>query len=430
MATNIERLYEEYKNAIGISTDTRKINTGDLFFALKGENFDANEFTSAAIEKGASCVIIDNPKYEVTGKTLLVNDVLSALQDLARHHRKMLKIPVIGLTGSNGKTTTKELIKVVLQKKYQTFATFGNLNNHIGVPVSLLSVGNDTEVAVIEMGANHVGEIAFLCEIAMPTHGLITNIGKAHIGEFGGFENIIRAKSELYHYLIKSGGKIFVNSRQEILKNMSKRMTAPIFYPEKGDYYHCHLQEASPWVVLQTEDEEVVKTQIPGQYNFDNIASALCIGKFFGVPAGNANQAVAEYLPSNNRSQIVNRNNSVLILDAYNANPSSMEAALLNLKDMKSRKKAVILGDMMELGEDTEKEHRNIGGLLNKMGFDEVFLCGKYMRFAAEECSGSKYAVDREALVKVLQSMKFDDHTILIKGSRSMALEKVVEHIN
>lgn len=429
MTNSIENLYEEYKKSTGVCTDTRKIGKGNIFFALKGDNFDANEFALQALEDGARLAVIDNPDFAVEGKTWLVDDVLITLQELARHHRRNLKVPIIGLTGSNGKTTTKELIGTVLQKKYNTFATQGNLNNHIGVPLSILSIDDSVEIAVIEMGANHVGEIAFLCGISMPTHGFITNIGKAHIGEFGGFDNIIRGKSELYHYLIKTGGKIFVNTRQEILHNMAKRMQEPLFYPEKGSFCASELVETSPYIVYKSESGALVNTQITGKYNFDNIATALCVGKFFGVPEQEANEAVAGYLPANNRSQVLTKTHCTIILDAYNANPSSMEAAIVNLMEMRGEKKAVILGDMMELGEDTEKEHRNLGYLLNNSSIDDVFLCGKHTAYTAEECSRAEHFVTRDELIERIKNWQPEGHVILIKGSRSMALEKVVDFL-
>lgn len=425
----IEKLYQLYQSSSGVSTDTRRIAKDNLFFALKGENFDANKFTQQAIEKGASTVVIDNPEYEVKGKTFLVEDSLKALQDLARFHREHLAIPVIGLTGSNGKTTTKELVNAVLSQKYKTFATQGNLNNHIGVPLSILSITNDIEIAVIEMGANHLGEIAFLSSISKPSHGFITNIGRAHIGEFGGFDNIVRGKSELYHYLIKSEGTIFVNSNQEILMNMSKRIKEPFLYPNDGDFYHCDFLQADPYVTFRAENGEIVQSNIIGRYNFDNIATALCIGKYFNVEDSKANKAVAQYIPSNNRSQILEKGNVKIIMDAYNANPNSMEVALKSLYETAAKQKAVILGDMMELGPETETEHRSIGKQLKEYAFDQVMLIGKYMKFAFEEYPQAQYFVEKSELEKHVKSHNFDDFQILIKGSRSMGLETIADNI-
>src|SRR5688572_182955 len=281
----IDKLYRLYLESRKVSTDTRKIIPGSIFFALKGDKFNANEFTAQALDKGASFAVIDEEKHAAGEKCIVVSNVLDTLQQLAAYHRKKLTIPVIGLTGSNGKTTSKELLNAVLAKKYKTYATQGNLNNHIGVPLTLLAIDESFEMAVIEMGANHLGEIALLCSIADPTHGFITNIGKAHIGTFGGFENIIRAKSELYQHLITKGGVAFINSRSEILANMAKRFKDPVLYPLKGGYYHCELVDADPFVRVKAEKGELIQTNIIGAYNFENIAAALCIGKYFKVDA-------------------------------------------------------------------------------------------------------------------------------------------------
>ncbi|MCK5366991.1 MAG: UDP-N-acetylmuramoyl-tripeptide--D-alanyl-D-alanine ligase, partial [Cyclobacteriaceae bacterium] len=353
----IEKIYKIFLNSAGICTDTRSISEGDLFVALQGPNFNANKFADQAIEKGAIRVIIDDKNYAIPGKTIYVEDGLLALQELAKRHRKSLKIPIIGITGSNGKTTTKELVHAVLSSSFHTFATKGNLNNHIGVPLSVLSITKDHEIAIIEMGANHLGEIALLSSISRPTHGLITNIGKAHTGLFGGFEGVIRAKSELYDFLIKNKGIVFINQNQEILVNMSKRIKNTVFYPNEESYYHCSFAGADPFVELKTGHGNTIKTNLPGKYNFDNIATALCIGKYFNVAEEKANNAVAAYTPKNNRSQIIQKGNNTIILDAYNANPSSMEKALENLTQMKSNSKVAIVGDMFELGDDTIKEH-------------------------------------------------------------------------
>jgi UDP-N-acetylmuramoyl-tripeptide--D-alanyl-D-alanine ligase len=268
---------------------------------------------------------------------------------LSRYHRDHLTIPVIGLTGSNGKTTSKELLHAVLSKKFKTFATKGNLNNHIGVPLTLLSIDKGTEVAVVEMGANHVGEIAFLCTLANPSHGFITNIGRAHIGLFGGYENIIRAKSELYQHLISNGGTVFINSQNEVLANMAKRFKEPVFYPGKSDFYHGELLGADPFLRIKAENGTEIQTNLIGGYNFENAMAALCISKYFGVDAENANQAIAQYEPGNMRSQMIQKGTNRIILDAYNANPSSMRAAVENVAAMKADKKVLILGDMYEL---------------------------------------------------------------------------------
>lgn len=425
----IEKLYERFKESAKVSTDTRQIAPGSIFFALRGDKFNANEFASAALEKGASYAVIDDPKYEINDRCILVENTLETLQALARHHRSLLMIPVIGLTGSNGKTTSKELVNAVLGKKFKTYATKGNLNNHIGVPLTILSIDATYEMAVVEMGANHLGEIALLSSIANPTHGFITNIGKAHIGTFGGFENIIRGKSELYQHLITRNGTVFINSQNPILANMAKRFKNPYFYPAPGDYYHAELVDADPFIRFKTEDGDLVQTQLMGAYNFENIAVALCIGKFFGVDTKAANRAIAEYVPGNMRSQIVKKGSNTIILDAYNANPSSMEAAILNLAAMQASKKVVILGDMFELEEEAEKEHQRIGELLKENKFDRAYLCGQLMKSAKATFPDALYVENKELLIAALKANPTVDSTILVKASRGIGLETIVEYL-
>jgi len=424
---DIQNLYQKYRESGRVSTDTRQIAPGSVFFALKGDKFNANEFAGEALAKGASYVVIDEAQYAANDRCIVVDNVLETLQQLARHHRDQLKIPFIGLTGSNGKTTTKELLQAVLSKKFKTLATKGNLNNHIGVPLTLLSIDDTIEIAVIEMGANHLGEIALLCSIANPTHGFITNIGKAHIGTFGGFENIIRAKSELYQHLIQSNGQVFINSQNHILTNMAKRFASPIFYPAGKDYYHCELVSADPYVKIKTEAGKEITTQLIGGYNFENVASALCIGKYFGVPAQEANQAVADYVPGNMRSQVIKKGTNTIILDAYNANPSSMAAAIENLAAMKAEKKIAIVGDMFELEEEAAAEHRAIGELLTSKNFYAVYLCGKLMKSAAREIPTARYFEKKEDLLNALKQNPPSNATILVKASRGIGLETTVE---
>jgi len=336
---------------------------------------------------------------------------------------------MIGITGSNGKTTTKELVHTALNSTFKTYATKGNLNNHIGVPISILSITNEHEMAIIEMGANHLGEIAFLSSIAKPTHGLITNIGKAHTGLFGGFEGVIRAKSELYDFLIKNNGPVFINQSQEILMNMSKRIKEPVFYPNPDGYYSCEFLSADPFVELKTENGNLVKTNLIGAYNFDNIATALCVAKFFDVPDKKANEAIANYIPSNNRSQIIQKHGNSIILDAYNANPSSMEKALENLSNMNSSNKVAIVGDMFELGDDTKSEHAQIGSKLKELNIQKAIFCGESMKFAYEANGHGNYMKTKDGLIEYLKKNKFNDATILIKASRGMALEDVVAYL-
>lgn len=426
---DIQDLYAKYKETRRISTDTRNILPGSIFFALKGDRFNANEFAQEAIQKGARYAVIDEEMYAVDENSILVSNVLETLQQLARFHRDQLKIPVIALTGSNGKTTSKELLNVVLSTKFRTHATKGNLNNHIGVPLTLLAIDDAVEVAVVEMGANHLGEIALLCDIANPTHGYITNIGKAHIGTFGGFENIIRAKSELYQHLIKNKGTVFINSQNHILANMAKGFDSPIFYPSAGDFYHAELLGADPYVRYRSEGGEEVQTNLIGAYNFENIASALCIGKYFGIEERKANEAIANYVPSNMRSQMIRKGSNTIILDAYNANPSSMQAAVENLALMKAGKKILILGDMFELEEESEQEHQRLGALIKERNFTEVYLCGMHMKAAFEVIPFAHYVQTKQELINELKKHPIDSATILVKASRGIGLEAIVEYL-
>jgi UDP-N-acetylmuramoyl-tripeptide--D-alanyl-D-alanine ligase len=317
----------------------------------------------------------------------------------------------------------------VLSKKFRSYATKGNLNNHIGVPLTLLAIDSSYEIVVVEMGANHLGEIALLSSIANPTHGFITNIGKAHIGTFGGFENIIRGKSELYQHLITHEGTVFINSQNPILANMAKRFKNPYFYPAAGDYYHAELIDADPFIRFRAENGDVVQTQLMGSYNFENIAAALCIGKFFAVDAKDGNRAIAEYVPGNMRSQIVKKNSNTIILDAYNANPSSMEAAILNLAAMQAPKKVVILGDMFELEEEAEREHNRIGELLKEKNFDRAYLCGHLMKSAKASFPEARYFENKELLIAELKANPIADSTILVKASRGIGLETIIEYL-
>lgn len=429
MSTGIENLYARYSATGMVSTDTRKITPGSVFFALKGDKFNANEFAAEALEKGASCAVIDEDKFWKDDRYVLVDDVLQTLQQLARYHRNQLEIPIVALTGSNGKTTTKELTHAVLNRKFKTLATKGNLNNHIGVPLTILSIDSSIEIAVVEMGANHTGEIELLCRIANPTHGFITNIGKAHIGTFGGYENIVRAKSELYQHLTSHGGIVFVNTQNPVLSELANAFKDRVTYPAPGDYYHAKLISADPNVKIKADNGEIVQTQLVGGYNFENIACALCVGKYFGVDANLANQAISEYEPGNMRSQVVIKGSNRIILDAYNANPSSMQAAIENLSEMKTDNKVLILGDMFELEGEAPKEHQAIGALIRKKNFKNVYLCGYLFKSALHEIPYAKYFERKDDLVTELRTYPLKDATILVKASRGIGLESIVEFL-
>ncbi|HEY9487047.1 MAG TPA: UDP-N-acetylmuramoyl-tripeptide--D-alanyl-D-alanine ligase [Chryseosolibacter sp.] len=429
MSSQIENLYTWYSASGLVSTDTRRITPGSVFFALKGDKFDANEFAAEALAKGASCAVIDEAKYRKNDQYVVVENVLETLQQLARYHRGQLKIPVLALTGSNGKTTTKELTHAVLSRKYKTLSTSGNLNNHIGVPLTLLAIDNSVEIAVVEMGANHPGEIASLCEIANPTHGFITNIGKAHIGTFGGYENIVRAKSELYQHLLSNNGVAFVNSMNPVLTELAKSFTSPVYYPAKGDFYQSRLINADPFVRIRADNGQEVQTQLIGEYNFENISCALCVGKFFGVDPDRANEAVAGYTPANMRSQVVQKGGNTIILDAYNANPSSMQAAIESMAAMKTGNKVLILGDMFELEDEADREHQAVGKLIAENGFRNVYLCGSLFKSALREIPFAKYFVKKEDLIKELKQFPVTDATILVKASRGIGLETIVDYL-
>jgi UDP-N-acetylmuramoyl-tripeptide--D-alanyl-D-alanine ligase len=424
-----EALYKKFLACGSVSTDTRRIAEGSLFFALKGERFNGNEFARQALDKGAAYAVIDEPEHQHNERCLLVDDALAALQELAHHHRRALNIPVIGINGTNGKTTTKELLHAVMSRKYRTLATWGNLNNHIGVPLTLLQLTPETEIAIIELGANHVGEIAALCRIAHPTHGLTTNIGKAHLEGFGGLEGAIRGESEQYDYLRKTGGTVFINSQDPLLHNMGKRFAQPHYYPASGDYLHCTLLSADPFVVYRAEGRNPVETQLVGAYNFENIAAALCVGKYFAVPPEAADEAIRSYQPANQRSQVVRQGTNTIILDAYNANPDSMQAAIRNLEAMRAEQKAVILGNMYELGEDAAVEHRAVGELLASGTTVRVLLCGKLMQAAHAACPRSNYFPSKADLEAHLRQHPIENSTVLIKGSRGMAMETLVEFL-
>lgn len=422
-------LYKKYLSTSGVCTDTRQIKEDCIFFALKGPNFDANVLAEEALNKGAKYAVIDDPKHQKDDRFILVDDTLKALQNLANYHRNKLTIPFIAITGSNGKTTTKELTNLVLSQKYKVLATKGNLNNHIGVPLTLLSIDPSIEIAIIEMGANHLGDIAELCKIAQPTHGVITNIGRAHIGEFGGYENIIRGKSELYQHLIENDKHVWINSSHEVLKNMSKRFSSPSFYPNKSDNYVCELLSISPFITYRSMNSDEASTQLIGQYNFENIATALSIGHTFGVDESNANKAISAYQPDNNRSQVIKKGTNTYILDAYNANPSSMAVAIDTLAQMEAINKVLILGDMYELGEDSDAEHRKLGELLKNKGFTRVYFCGKLIKEGLTTYPAGKFFNDKMELAKEVKLQNYSDTLFLLKASRGIGLEKIIDEI-
>lgn len=417
----IKELYELYRKNYLVDTDTRKIRKGTIFFALKGENFNGNEFALDALENGADFCVLDEEKYLVNEKFILVDNVLSTLQKLANYHRNALNIPIVGLTGSNGKTTTKELINCVLSSKYRTTATQGNYNNHIGVPLTLLSMTNETEIGIVEMGANHKGEIKMLSEIAEPTIGYITNFGKAHLEGFGGVEGVIQGKSELYRYIIGKGGTLIINPNDSIQIEKSEGGNKYLFTKE------VELLEVDPFIRMKLNGSEI-KSSLIGSYNYPNIVAAVTIGNYFDVDQESMIHAIQGYVPTNNRSQIISKGSNEIILDAYNANPTSMKAAIENFKEYGKRRKVVILGDMFELGNSSEEEHQNIVDLVEELGFEETIFVGDH--FADTVTLHGEQFSNFELLSVYLEKTKFENSEILIKGSRGMALERCLEYFN
>jgi len=426
---NIEELYKIYQKYPSVQTDTRKLKTGDIFFALKGNNFNGNSFAKQAVEHGAAYVVIDEKEYEVPGKTILVDNVLDALQQLAKYHRQQFTCPFIAITGSNGKTTTKELTHAVLSTTYKTYTTQGNLNNHIGIPLTILKIEGDAEMAVIEMGANHIGEIASYCTIALPDHGLITNCGKAHLEGFGSEEGIRKAKGELFDHLrTLIHGVAFVNWDYDYLQQMSKGISGIIKY---GTTSNAHLvgkvSKNDPLLeveIIQGLDEKNIRTNLVGEYNLPNVLAAVTVGKYFNVPEKRIVSAIENYTPSNSRSQLIQKGSNKIILDAYNANPSSMKLAIENFAKNPAAEKVLMLGAMAELGRESIAEHEIIIDLIRKFKWKAVALVGgdflnishPYIKF--ENSAAAK---------KWFNEQQFQNTYILIKGSRSMQMEKVVE---
>lgn len=414
---NISDLYTLYCQAYLVSTDSRSIPKNALFFALKGANFNGNTFASKALALGASYAIVDEKAYQTEERIILVPDVLQTLQALANYHRRQLNIPIIGLTGSNGKTTTKELIHAVLSTTYATQATKGNLNNHIGVPLSLLSITPAHEIAIIEMGANHQKEIAFLSSLCEPDYGYITNFGKAHLEGFGGVEGVIKGKSELYTYLLEHQKTAIVNPEDAIQVAKTAKI-ASIPFDSSLQFINAH-----PFVRVSYQ-ETIIQSQLIGGYNYANMAAAITIGKHFKVALASIKDGIENYVPSNNRSQILTKGSNTIILDAYNANPSSMKVALENFAAMKSEEKVIILGDMFELGEDAAQEHQAIVDLANSLAIEQQFFVGS--NFYKTQTAQQQFA-SFEELKAFLEKKRFQDTTLLIKGSRGMQLERLLD---
>ena len=423
----IDAIHQLFLDCTSICTDTRKVKNNCLFFALSGEKFNGNTFANEALTKGAKYAIIDDAKFKTTDNTILVENSLKTLQELATYHREYLGLKIIALTGSNGKTTTKELINVVLSKKYNTTATVGNLNNHIGVPLTLLSMDKNTEIGIVEMGANHKKEIAFLCNIAKPDYGYITNFGKAHLEGFGGIEGVIKGKSEMYDYLIGINKLVFYNAEDTIQEEKLRDYKSKVGFSNNNTTdYNYTLLDTNPFVSFKTEDI-VIKSNLIGAYNFTNLCAASTIGRHFEVTLNQIQTAVKDYTPTNNRSQIINQGSNSIILDAYNANPSSMDVALKNFSLQDAKNKIAILGDMFELGDSAPEEHQNIVNLLSFLDIDKVILVGENFYSTNTDNSNLEKYKSFEDFKNNYKTIK--NSALLIKGSRGMALERVLELI-
>jgi len=423
----IQQLYELYLEFPSVQTDSRKIQQGDIFFALKGANFNGNAYAAAALEKGAAYAIVDEATYAADERCILVPDVLDTLQQLARHHRAQLDIPVIGITGSNGKTTTKELLTSVLSARYRTYATEGNLNNHIGVPLTLLKIRPDAEMAIIEMGANHIGEIASYCRIANPAYGLITNCGKAHLEGFGSIEGVRKAKGELYDHLRHSGGTVFRNADLDYLTEMAHDIPGQITYGTANAQIIGRAAGTGALLqvtLLSSGLETQIQTRLVGAYNLPNVLAAVAVGTYFDIDVDTIKKALEQYQPSNSRSQWLEKGDNKIILDAYNANPSSMKLALENLAAIEAENKWLLLGAMKEMGPESEAEHQALADLAAQLGFRNVILTGA--EFSSTRHNFTWFATSEEVLA-YLKAHPIHQAVVLIKGSRGSRMETVLE---
>lgn len=424
----IEELYAIYQQYPSVQTDTRRLQQGDLYFALKGPNFNGNAFAQQALDKGAAYAVIDEAQYKTSDKTILVDDALQALQQLALHHRRQFNIPFLAITGSNGKTTTKELIHVVLSTTFKTYTTEGNLNNHIGVPLTLLKIKTDAQMAVIEMGANHQKEIQSYCAIALPTHGLITNCGKAHLEGFGGEEGVRKGKGELFDFLRNHNGTAFIMADYDYLHDMSRGIGKVITYGTADAAVVGNTVQSDPFleVAFTKGFSGAVKTQLVGSYNLPNVLAAVAVGTAFGVEEARIKRAIENYAPSNSRSQLLQKGTNKIILDAYNANPSSMKAAIDNFAKAAGNNKVLVLGAMAELGDGSVQEHQNIIQEIARHQWKQVLLVGgdflktthPFLSFETPEAAG-----------EWLKEARIEQAYLLVKGSRSMQMEKVMNYI-
>lgn len=432
----LNAVYGKIEKGAKLVTDTRKITPGCIYLALKGPRFNGNAFAAEALEKGASCVVVDEEAYVIDDDYFLVPDGLKFLQELAQHHRRQFSIPIIAITGSNGKTTTKELLAAVMKTTYGIHYTQGNFNNHIGVPLTLLAMPKTTEVAIIEMGANHQGEIAALCEITEPTHGIITNIGKAHLEGFGGIEGVKKGKSELYTYLANNNGVAFINRDEKYLEELAEPVKHKIFYIESENPHitvkdiEIKLTETQPFLVTEflsgPETLTNVSSALVGRYNLGNMMTAIALGKYFKVPGASIKKAIEGYIPQNNRSELRKIGTNTFILDAYNANPTSTTAALENFAKIQATNKIIILGDMLELGQYSEAGHREIIDQLSSINTALVYLVGPNYQSVIRSSDEVHAYPDVVSLKNELASNKWKDSLVLLKGSRGIGLEKLL----
>jgi len=418
----IEALYKKYCQSYLVSTDSRKIVPNSVFFALKGKSFNGNVFAQEAYQSGCNFCVIDDEKFQLNDNFLLVDNVLATMQELAKFHVTQLDIPIICLTGSNGKTTTKELITAILSSKYKVVSTKGNFNNHIGVPITLLSINRKHEIAVVELGANHIGEVEFLCELAQPNLGLITNFGNAHLEGFGSFEKVVEAKTELFDYITKMDGTVLINNEDKLqisaIDYLAKRLT----YGVNGNIKVSYL-DSNPFVQVKINDCEI-QSNLIGEFNFSNISAAIAVGMYFDVSVKGIKKAIEEYIPSNNRSQIIKTKHNTILLDAYNANPSSMEAVLRSFVKIKHKNKIVVLGDMFELGNYSSQLHQKTVNLTKKLHLKNVFFIGS--EFQKVTSNAFKKLAD---FINYINANPMKDAFVLIKGSRGMKLERLVEYL-
>lgn len=427
----METLYSLFKTSTGVETDTRKIQKGSLFFCLKGANFDGNTFAEEAIKSGALAAVIDNPDYQIEGKTYLVEDVLKTLQDLARYHRNHFQLPIIGITGSNGKTTSKELISATLSTQFKVHFTQGNLNNHIGVPLTLLQLDESHEIAVIEMGANKPGDIKELVEIALPTHGIITNIGRAHLEGFKSLEGVIKTKTELFDFVAENKGHLFANKQDEIIMSKLPTSTQNHFYNDPSEL-HGEILSLTPFVNMNWSEPDytspTIQTNLVGEYNFINFLAAIRIGRFFGISAENCNKAISAYQPTNNRSQVTKTDKNTLIVDCYNANPTSMRSALSSFAKIDNHAKIFILGDMREMGDDAPMVHEEVVQQTIDLRLSGFFIGEEFLKFKGTH-PNAIFLKSTDPLIEHFTNNPPADLLILLKGSRGISLEKVIPYL-